>query len=178
MKHIILGRDGVINEITDDFIKSPDEWCAIPGSLDAIARLNRAGFQVIVITNQPGLAHNVLSIRSLNAIHDKMHKELALFSAQIESIMFCPHKTQDNCQCKKPKPGLFLDLKNRLNISLSNSHVVGDSLSDLQVAQEIGALPILVKTGKGKQTISKAIGLDNIPIFDDLATFTDHLLSQ
>jgi len=178
MKLVILDRDGVINEDSDEFIKSPDEWHAIPGSLEAIARLNRAGYSVIVITNQSGLARGLFDIETLNAIHDKMHKQLAALSGYVESILFCPHRAEDNCDCRKPKAGLYLDLQTRLNFSLSGVPSVGDSLRDMQAAREVGALPVLVKTGKGERTLANAIGLDNVPVYDDLASFTENLLSN
>lgn len=177
MKLIILNRDGVINQDSDELIKSPEEWIAIPGSLKAISRLNRAGYQLVVITNQSGLGRGLFNIKTLNAIHDKMHQQLSELSGHVESILFCPHRAEDNCDCRKPKPGLYIDLQKRLGISLTGVNVVGDSLQDCQAAQEVGASPVLVRTGKGEDTISSAIGLDNIPVFDDLATFTQHLLS-
>jgi len=176
MKLIILDRDGVINEDSEDFIKSPDEWIAIPGSLDAIARLNRHDYRVIVITNQSGIGRGLLDIQTLNAIHDKMHQQLAIHGGHIESILFCPHTPEEHCVCRKPKPGLFLDLQERLNIQLHDVPVVGDSLRDLQAAQEVDATPVLVRTGNGEATLATAVGLDNIAVYDSLADYTDYLL--
>jgi len=178
MKLIILDRDGVINQDSDEYIKTPDEWIPIPGSLEAIARLNRDGYRVIIITNQSGIGRGLFTIEALYAIHEKMHQHLALVGGHVESIFFCPHTPDDYCECRKPRPGLFLDCQERLNIQFDNVPAVGDSLRDLQAAQEINATPILVRTGKGEETIATAVGLDNIAVYDDLADYTDHLLSS
>ena len=176
MKLIILDRDGVINEDSDQFIKSPDEWLPLPGSLEAIALLNRAGYRVVVISNQSGLGRGLFDIQALNAIHDKMLLCLSVLGGQIESILFCPHSPDEQCECRKPKAGMFLDLQHRLNISLNDVHAVGDSLRDLQAAQLVNALPVLVRTGKGAATLANGKGLEGIPVFADLAEFTQHLL--
>lgn len=176
MKLIILDRDGVINEDSDDFVKSPDEWIPIPGSLEAIARLNREDYRVIIITNQSGIGRGLLDIQTLHAIHEKMYQQLALHGGHIESIFFCPHTEADHCECRKPEPGLFVDLQERLNIQLNDIPVVGDSLRDIQAAQQVNAAPVLVRTGKGEATLATAVGLDNIAVFDNLADYTDHLL--
>lgn len=178
MKLIILDRDGVINEDSDGFIKSPDEWIPIPGSLESIAQLNRAGYQVIVITNQSGLGRKLFDIRILNEIHEKMFQQLALLGGHIESILFCPHVPDDNCACRKPRPGLFIELKKRLNLSLENVYAVGDSLRDLQAAREAGAIPVLVCTGKGERTLKENRGMEDLQVFTNLAEFTEKLLSS
>ena len=178
MKLIILDRDGVINEDSDQFIKSADEWIPIEGSLQAISRLNRAGFQVVVITNQSGIGRGLFSIEDLNTIHEKMHNQLSMLGGHIESILFCPHHPDHQCECRKPKPGLFIDLKNRLGMSLEGIYAVGDSLRDLQAAQEVGARPILVRSGKGEKTIHNSIGLENIPVYNNLSEFSHALLSN
>jgi len=176
MKLVILDRDGVINEDSDEFIKSPDEWIPIPGSLESIAQLNRAGYRIIVITNQSGLGRKLFDIRTLNKIHEKMFQHLALTGGHIESILFCPHTPDDNCDCRKPKTGLFIELKKRLNLSLENVYAVGDSLRDLQAARNAGAIPILVCTGKGERTLKENQDMQDIQVYTNLAEFTEKLL--
>ncbi|MCP4043014.1 MAG: D-glycero-beta-D-manno-heptose 1,7-bisphosphate 7-phosphatase, partial [Gammaproteobacteria bacterium] len=153
MKLIILDRDGVINKDSHNFVKSPDEWQPIPGSLEAIARLNQAGYQVIVATNQSGLGRGLFTIEDLNQIHDKMVLQLATQGGTIEAIFFCPHTPKDNCECRKPKPGLLLDIAASLRIPLTGVPVIGDSKRDLKAAEAAGAHPILVRTGKGTQML-------------------------
>ncbi|MBU2759980.1 D-glycero-beta-D-manno-heptose 1,7-bisphosphate 7-phosphatase [Acidithiobacillus sulfurivorans] len=172
---IILDRDGVINEDSNAFIKSPAEWRPIPGSLEAIARLNRAGFQVVVATNQSGVGRGLFDIRTLTAIHQRMRQELAVFGGRIEAIFFCPHLPDAGCQCRKPLPGMFHEIAERLQISLENVPAIGDSLRDLQAAQEAGAKPILVLTGKGQNTRRDAEAA-GFPIFLDLAAAVQAIL--
>lgn len=176
MKLIILDRDGVINEDSDQFIKSADEWQPIPGSLEAIGRLNRAGYRIVVISNQSGLGRGLFSIQDLNAIHDKMTQCLSVLGGHIESILFCPHTPEDNCTCRKPRAGLYLDLQQRLNVSLADVPAVGDSLRDIQAARVVNASPVLVRTGKGEATLATNEALEGVPVFNDLAEFTNHLL--
>lgn len=176
MKLIILDRDGVINEDSDDYIKSPDEFIPIPGSLEAIARLSQAGWRIAVATNQSGIARGYYDLATLQRIHDKLHRQLSQLGGQIEAIFFCPHGPDDNCTCRKPKPGLFQDIEARLQVSLKGVPTVGDSLRDLEAAQAVGARPILVRTGKGERTIAKGKGLDGIPVYPDLAAVVDELL--
>lgn len=175
MSLIILDRDGVINHDSDDFIKSPAEWEPIDGSLEAIARLNYAGFRVVVITNQSGIARGLLDVEMLNRIHSKMRRMLSQVGGRIEAIMFCPHGPDDNCSCRKPQPAAFSDLAQRLRISLEHVPAVGDSIRDLQAAKSAGARPILVRTGKGAAT-EKAGVPDGVPVYDDLAAVADALL--
>jgi D-glycero-D-manno-heptose 1,7-bisphosphate phosphatase len=178
MKLIILDRDGVINYDSDEFIKSPDEWQPIPGSLEAIARLNQGGYRVVVITNQSGLARGLFTLDDLNQIHSKMHKQLSNIGGTIEAIFFCPHGNKENCRCRKPRPGMFYDLSNRLSMGLASVPAVGDSLRDLQAAKSVDARPILVLTGKGQQTSSNMEGIMDVPVYDNLATFVDNLLDD
>jgi D-glycero-D-manno-heptose 1,7-bisphosphate phosphatase len=176
MKLIILDRDGVINEDSDEYIKSPEEFIPIPGSLDAIARLNHAGYMVLIATNQSGIARGYFSMDTLNQIHDKLKLLLNAYGGRFDGIFFCPHSPDDNCQCRKPKPGLYEEIAQRLRVDLTAVPAVGDSLRDLQAAQSVGAMPILVRTGKGERTIAKGEGLLDIPIFDNLSAYVDHLL--
>jgi D-glycero-D-manno-heptose 1,7-bisphosphate phosphatase len=154
MKLIILDRDGVINFDSAEFIKSPEEWNPIPGSLEAIARLNQDGYRVVVATNQSGIGRGLFEVAALNAIHDKMHKALGHAGGRIDAVFFCPHAQNAGCNCRKPKPGLLEDIAHRFNTELAGVPCIGDSLRDLLAAATVAAQPILVLTGKGKQTVA------------------------
>ncbi len=180
LKIVILDRDGVINRDSDDFIKSANEWHPIPGSLEAIARLNHAGYRVVVATNQSGIARGYFTVEALNSIHQKLHDQLARVGGQVDFIGFCPHGPDDACECRKPKPGLFHQIGSRLNVSLRGAPAIGDSLRDLIAASEAGATPILVRSGKGRKTeqsLGNEPGFDTIPVFDDLSEAVDALLT-
>ncbi|BDZ73494.1 MULTISPECIES: D-glycero-beta-D-manno-heptose 1,7-bisphosphate 7-phosphatase [Methylophaga] len=177
MSLIILDRDGVINHDSDDFIKNPAEWEPIDGSLEAIARLNYAGYRVVVITNQSGIARGLFDVETLNRIHSKMRRMLAQVGGKIEAIMFCPHGPEDDCQCRKPKNGSFVDLAHRLRVNLDNVPAVGDSLRDIQAAMLSQARPILVRTGKGEKTLAAGIP-DGVEVYDDLASVATALLER
>jgi len=178
MKLIILDRDGVINMDSDHFIKTPDEWKPIPGSLEAIARLNQAGYRVAVATNQSGVGRGLFDMAMLNTIHTKMHKALAQAGGRIDVLFYCPHAADSKCACRKPLPGMFLDMAARFNVQLAAVPAVGDSLRDLQAAAAVGAAPILVKTGKGTTTLNAGNLPDGTVIFPDLAEVVSHLLAQ
>lgn len=152
MKLAILDRDGVINHDSEAYIKSPDEWVALPGSLDAIARLSRAGWKVVVATNQSGVARGLFSMDTLNAIHAKLRRELAQAGGHIDAIFMCPHGPDDNCACRKPRPGLFHDIARRYDTPLTGVPAVGDSLRDIQAAHAAGCRTWLVLTGNGART--------------------------
>ena len=152
MKLVILDRDGVINFDSAEFIKNPDEWQPIPGSLEAIARLNQAGYHVVIATNQSGVGRGLLDMATLSAIHDKMHKALAQAGGRIDAVFYCPHAQEADCNCRKPKPGLLEDIARRFNTDLTGAPCIGDSLRDLEAAARVEAQPILVLTGKGKNT--------------------------
>jgi len=178
---VILDRDGVINEDSDEFIKSAEEWQAIPGSLEAITRLNKAGYVVVVITNQSGVARGLLTYNTLNQIHQKMLDQLHALGGEISAIFFCPHGPDDGCECRKPLPGLFLDLQKRIECNLNEVDAVGDSRRDLEAAVAAGSRPVLVRTGKGKDT-EKSIGLagvdarlGDVAVYDDLAAYVEAL---
>lgn len=175
MSLIILDRDGVINHDSDDFIKSPAEWQPIEGSLEAIARLNYAGYRVIIITNQSGISRGLLDVETLNHIHSKMRRMLAQVGGKIEAILFCPHGPKDECLCRKPQDGSFSELAHRLRITLEGVPAVGDSLRDILAAQAAGATPILVRTGKGNKMLAKGIP-EGVAVYDDLAAVVDALL--
>ncbi|MFA7496999.1 MAG: D-glycero-beta-D-manno-heptose 1,7-bisphosphate 7-phosphatase [Acidithiobacillus sp.] len=172
---IILDRDGVINEDSSTFIKSPAEWRPIPGSLEAIARLNRAGYQVVVATNQSGVGRGLFDIRTLTAIHQRMRQELAAVGGRIDAIFFCPHLPDSGCTCRKPLPGMFHEIEERLQISLEQVPAIGDSMRDLIAARAAGAKPVLVLTGKGQTTRVEAEAA-GITIFADLAAATQSIL--
>jgi D-glycero-D-manno-heptose 1,7-bisphosphate phosphatase len=152
MKLVILDRDGTINEDSDQYIKSPLEWKPIPGSLEAIARLTQGGWRCVVATNQSGIARGLFDMATLNAIHAEMHRAVNQAGGRIEAIFFCPHAADSNCQCRKPKPGLLLEISKRLDAELAGVPMIGDSLRDLEAAAAAGAEPWLVLTGKGKKT--------------------------
>ncbi|HCI52012.1 MAG TPA: D-glycero-beta-D-manno-heptose-1,7-bisphosphate 7-phosphatase [Gallionella sp.] len=176
MKLVILDRDGVINLDSDQFIKSPAEWQPIPGSLEAIARLNQADYRVVVATNQSGIGRGLFDMPTLNAIHDKMHKACAMAGARIDAVFFCPHTADSRCHCRKPNPGMLEEIAARYNIKLTGVPVVGDSLRDLQPAAELGARPYLVLTGKGRKTQAAGGLPDGTPVFADLASVVAELL--
>lgn len=178
MKLIILDRDGVINHDSDAFIKSPDEWIPIPGSLEAIARLNQAGYRVVVATNQSGIARGFFNIVTLNAIHQKMHTAAQLAGADIDAVFFCPHAADDNCDCRKPKPGMLHEIAKRFGVSLKGVPTVGDSLRDLQSGFVVGCIPYLVLTGKGERTLEKGGLPPGTTTHRDLAAVVDHLLKM
>lgn len=175
MSLIILDRDGVINHDSEEFIKSPAEWIPIEGSLEAIARLNYAGYRVIVITNQSGIAGDLLDVETLNHIHNKMRRMLAQVGGKVEAIFFCPHDPKDDCSCRKPHDGSYSELAHRLRITLKDVPAVGDSLRDLHAAKSAGATPILVRTGKGGEIPADAIP-EGVVVYDDLASVVDALL--
>ena len=170
MKLIILDRDGVINHDSDQFIKSPDEWKPIEGSLEAIARLNQWGWRVVVASNQSGVGRGLFGMDTLNAINDKMVKSLAQVGGRLDAIFFCPHSADSTCDCRKPRPGMFLQIAQRFNIDLAGVPVVGDSLRDLQAGVAVGCEPYLVLTGKGLKTREDPDVPADTRIYPDLAT--------
>lgn len=176
MKLVILDRDGVINKDRDDYVKSVAEWVPIPGSLEAIAKLNHAGWRVVVATNQSGIGQGLFGMAELNAMHDKLHRAVALLGGRIDAIFFCPHTADAGCHCRKPAPGMLLDIAQRFDIRLEETPLVGDSLRDLQAAAAAGALPILVRTGKGEKTRASPDLPPNTVVFADLAAFAEYLI--
>ena len=171
MKLVILDRDGTINHDSDQYIKSPAEWKPIKGSLEAIARLSQNGWRVVVATNQSGIGRGLFEMATLNAIHDTMHRAVHHAGGRIDAIFFCPHAGDANCECRKPKPGMLLEIAKRMNVELDGVPMVGDSLRDLQAATAAGARPVLVLTGKGRKT-RDAGGLPaGTAIYPDLAAF-------
>ena len=174
---IILDRDGVINEDSPAFIKTPDEWHPIAGSLEAIARLNHGGFQPIVITNQSGLARGLCTLDDLNAIHRRMREELTRVGGHLDAILFCPHGPEERCHCRKPSPGLFFQAAQRFCQPLSGVIAIGDSLRDIEAARAVGGEPVLVESGTGAQTLRDHPQLKQTTlVFADLAHAVDELL--
>jgi D-glycero-D-manno-heptose 1,7-bisphosphate phosphatase len=177
MKLIILDRDGVINYDQDHYIKSPEEWIPIPGSLEAIARLTHAGYHIVVATNQSGVGRGHLNIETLHCIHQKMHHLTFAAGGLIEAIVFCT-AVEENHYYRKPNPGMLEDISRRLKVSLEGVPAIGDSLRDLLAAQKVGAKPILVRTGKGEQTLKKTANDRTILVFEDLASAADFLITH
>ncbi len=178
MKLIILDRDGVINEDSDAFIKSPDEWVPIPGSVEAIAQLTKAGYTVVIATNQSGLGRGLFDITALNAIHQKMLDTIKTAGGAVPVIMFCPHLPTDDCDCRKPRPGMFNTISERFDVGLKGVPAIGDSLRDLQAALLAGCTPYLVLTGKGRQTLEKGGLPPGTLVFDSLAAVAAHLIEK
>lgn len=167
---VILDRDGVINQDSSEFIKSVDEWLPLDGSIEAIARLSLAGFTVAVASNQSGLARGLFDEETLHAMHQKLHDLVAAKGGRVDRIVICPHGPDDACACRKPKPGLLLELGQHYDVSLTGVPVIGDSLRDLRAASLAGARPILVRTGNGTKTELKLpADLGDVDVFDDLA---------
>jgi len=176
MSYIILDRDGVINYDSDVYIKSPDEWHPIPGSLEAIAKLNQHGFKILIVTNQSGIARGFYDVQILNSIHERLIQELAKVDGHIEDILFCPHHPDEGCLCRKPKPGLIYQLQKKYAFDLSKTFFIGDSYSDIKAAQNAGCLPLLVLTGNGKNTLAQYPEFKIIPNFANLSLAVSHVI--
>ncbi len=176
MKLLILDRDGVINQDSPDFVKSPEEWIALPGALQAIARFSRARWKVVIATNQSGLARGLFDMDALNAMHAKLRRELAAAGGAVDAIFVCPHGPNDGCDCRKPAPGLFQQIARRYEISLSGVPAVGDSLRDLQAAAAAGCQPWLVLTGNGERTRETGELPRGTRVCSDLHELADALL--
>ena len=177
LKLIVLDRDGVINHDSDHFIKSPEEWRAIPGSLEAIARLNQAGYRVVVATNQSGVGRGLFGMTMLTSIHEKMFKALAQAGGRIDAVFYCPHAADSQCDCRKPKPGMLEAIASRFGVELTDVPAVGDGLRDLQAAHAVGARPMLVLTGKGEKTLAAGNLPPGTMVFPDLAFAASALLA-
>ncbi len=175
-KLIILDRDGVINEDSDEYIKSPEEWIPVAGSIEAISRLKKAGYQVAVASNQSGLARGLFDEKALQAMHKKMQDLLSQRGVAIDSIVFCPHSPSDNCICRKPKPGLLLKLAQEFAVKPADTFFIGDSFTDIQAARLAGSQPVLVKSGKGISTIHKHGPIEGVPVYDNLSHFVREFL--
>ena len=189
MKLVILDRDGVINEDSSEFIKSPAEWRPLPGSLEAIARLSAGGFTVVIATNQSGIGRGLLDEPTLAAIHGKMQGAVTAAGGRIDAIYYCPHHPEQDCECRKPRPGLLREISARYRTALDGVPVIGDSARDIAAARAVGARPILVLTGSGQETL-RALAKDRgdggvysrdsfLPeVYDDLAAAAHQLVSE
>jgi D-glycero-D-manno-heptose 1,7-bisphosphate phosphatase len=181
MKLVILDRDGTINRASDEFVKSPEEWLPLPGSLAAISRLNHAGFHVVLATNQSGLGRGLFDMAALNAVHAQMLKNLATVGGRVEAIFYCPHAPNEGCNCRKPAPGLLVQIQERYGIHLQGVPYVGDSLRDMQAAQAAGCAPNLVLTGRCADLLGQVLP-SNFPadtrVHADLSAFVDHHLGE
>ncbi|SFP71641.1 D-alpha,beta-D-heptose 1,7-bisphosphate phosphatase [Nitrosomonas cryotolerans] len=178
MKLIILDHNGVINHTSLTFIKTPDEWEPIPGSLEAIARLTHLGYRVVIVTNQSGIGRGLLDMTTYNAINEKMYKAVNQAGGRIDAIFFCPHTNMDKCACRKPATGMLKEIMQRYGTDLKNVPMIGDSLRDLQASAGVGAQPILVLTGKGERTRADNLLPENTQIFENLSTAVDFLVGQ
>jgi len=178
MHLVVLDRDGVINYDSDAYIKSPAEWRPIPGSLDAIARLHRAGFTVTVATNQSGVTRGLFTLAALDAIHRKMNNAIEVAGGKLETVFVCPHAPWDNCNCRKPKPGLLNQIAEQFHVNLHGVPVIGDSLRDIQAAENVGARPLLVRSGYGEKTFESLGHLQRVEVFKDLAAAADQLILE
>ena len=183
MKLIILDRDGTINEDRDDFVKSADEWVPLPGSLEAIARLNQAGWQTVIATNQSGLGRGLFDMAALTEIHTKMNTALARVGGRIGAVFFCPHAPEDQCSCRKPLPGLYQQIGERFGVALGTVPVVGDSVRDLEAALAAGCPAHLVRTGKGAAMTEAQIAqlMETVPgtqVHADLAAFAESMIQH
>ena len=176
MKLVILDRDGVINHDRDDFVKNSMEWVPLPRSLDAIAMLTQAGWHVVVATNQSGLGRGLFDMHALNAMHEKMHHLAHKAGGRIDAVFFCPHKPEAGCACRKPLPGMVLDIAERFGLRPDSLPLEGDSLRDLQAVAAVGGLPILVRTGKGEATLAKGDLPPRTLVFDDLYVAAEYLI--
>ncbi|WP_296444469.1 D-glycero-beta-D-manno-heptose 1,7-bisphosphate 7-phosphatase [Rhodoferax sp. UBA5149] len=181
MKLVILDRDGTINLDSADYVKSPEEWAPLPGALEAIARLNHAGWHVVIASNQSGLGRGLFDVSTLNAMHTKMHKLLAAVGGRIDAVFYCPHAPDEGCRCRKPEPGLFEQIGERYGLDLAGVPAVGDTARDVLASVAAGCEPHLVLTGKGAtyrgrslpETFPKALR-----VHDDLAAFADFLIAR
>jgi D-glycero-D-manno-heptose 1,7-bisphosphate phosphatase len=174
---VILDRDGVINWDSDLYVKSLVEWVPLPGSIEAIARLSHAGYRIAVASNQSGLARGKLLQHDLDLMHQRLRRLLAERGARIEMIVYCPHGPDDGCACRKPMPGMLLEIGRRMAVDLSGIPFIGDSLGDIGAARAVGARPWIVRTGKGERTLrSGAPELADVRVCDDLAAAVERLL--
>ena len=181
MKLVIVDRDGTINVEREGYIQTPEEWEPLPGSLDAIARLNHAGFHVVIAANMPGLGRGLFDVSALNAIHARMNKQLSAVGGRVEAVFFCPHAPDEGCNCRKPLPGLFLQIGERYKVDLKNVHAVGDSIRDVQAAAAAGCVPHLVLTGMGAPASTNPLPPEfprGTRVHTDLAEFATTFIAE
>ena len=181
-KLVILDRDGTINRASDQFVKSPEEWHPLPGALEAIGRLNHAGYHVVLATNQSGLGRGLFDVAALNSVHERMMKALALHGGRIDAVFYCPHAPDEACHCRKPEPGLLEQIAHRFGVSLGGVPYIGDSLRDMQAAAAAGCEPHLVCTGRHPELLGHSQAPEPFPagtrVYADLAACVDHLLGR
>lgn len=175
---IILDRDGVINHDSKDYIKSPEEWIPLPGSLEAIAQLNKAGHKVVVATNQSGVGRGYYSLQMMHKIHEHMQRSVVSVGGHLDGIYYCPHTPDDHCGCRKPKPGMLLNIAEQHPGNFDEALLVGDSLRDLQAAQAVNIKSALVKTGNGANLFEKGGGPKDVMAFDDLSAAAQWILQN
>ena len=183
VKLVILGRDGVLNGYREDHVKAPEEWTPVPGALEAVARLNHAGWHTVVATNQAGIGRGMIDMASVNAVHAHMNRQLMALGGRIDAVFFCPHTPEEQCDCRKPLPGMMLDIGRRYGSDLSAVPVVGDTLRDLQAAAAAGCPPHLVLTGRAAALDEAALArfVEQVPaarVHRDLPAFVDWLLKK
>lgn len=183
MKLIILGRDGILNEYRDDHVKAPAEWVPVPGALEAVSRLNHAGWHAVVATNQAGIGRGMIDMASVNLIHAHMNKLMQAQGARLDAVFFCPHTPEDQCDCRKPLPGMMLEIGERYGIDLTQVPVAADTLRDLQAAHAAGCEPHLVRTGRAAQLDDAAVEqwckqVPGVRVHADLASLAEHLIAR
>jgi D-glycero-D-manno-heptose 1,7-bisphosphate phosphatase len=175
LKLLILDRDGVINYDSDAYIKTVEEWIPLPGSVEAIAQLSKAGWTVAVATNQSGIARGYCAVATLDAMHERLRSLVAEQGGELGLVVYCPHGPDDGCDCRKPKPGMLKTIAAHYDVALTNLWFVGDTLGDLEAAKAVDCQPVLVKTGKGAKTLGKTLPVGTL-IFDDLAAVAAELV--
>lgn len=177
LKLLILDRDGVINYDSDAYIKSVEEWIPLPGSIEAIAQLSKAGWTVAIATNQSGIARGYYDIATLEAMHARLRALVAEQGGKVGLVVYCPHGPDEGCDCRKPKPGMLKIIAEHYKVPLAGIWFVGDSLGDLEAAKAVDSQPVLVKTGKGEKTQAKNLPVGTL-IFDDLAAVAAELINN
>ncbi|MDF7675834.1 D-glycero-beta-D-manno-heptose 1,7-bisphosphate 7-phosphatase [Neisseriaceae bacterium ESL0693] len=177
-KLIVLDRDGVINAVRDQPITDPEQWQPLAGSMDAIAFLTQSGYEVVIAENMSGIGQGLVSMQQLNEVHRKLHIEIQKAGGHLTGIWFCPHTAEDDCLCRKPKPGMLNDILERLRIKPENTWLVGDGLRDMQAIEAIGGHPALVLTGKGKETLVMEMLPEDAQVFDNLLDFAKYRIAE
>jgi len=183
VKLIILGRDGILNEYRDDHVKAPVEWVPVPGALEAVSRLNHAGWHAVVATNQAGIGRGMIDMASVNLIHAHMNKLMQAQGARLDAVFFCPHTPEEQCECRKPLPGMMVEIGERYGIDLAQVPVAADTLRDLQAAHAAGCEPHLVRTGRAAQLDEAAVEqwcrqVPGVRVHADLAALAEHLIAR
>jgi len=183
VKLIILGRDGILNEYRDDHVKAPAEWVPVPGALEAVSRLNHAGWHAVVATNQAGIGRGMIDMASVNLIHAHMNKLMQAQGARLDAVFFCPHTPEERCECRKPLPGMMVEIGERYGIDLAQVPVAADTLRDLQAAYAAGCEPHLVRTGRAAQLDDAAVEqwckqVPGVRVHTDLSALAEHLIAR